>query len=523
MADRDKDTKFLKGAFILTLAGIVVKIIGAVYRIPLYSILGSEGMGLYQMAYPIYAILLTVSSAGLNVAISKAVAERWALGKKAEAKQVFRVSMVLMVVFGLLASLILYYSADFIAVKLGKDPRARLSVIAISPALAVVAVLSAFRGWFQGIERMEPTAISQVVEQIGRLLTMLVLARALLVRGIEYASSGASLGAAVGALVGVLYIGSVYLIGECKRYEPTGENLSFSSIAREIIRIAVPISLASAVFGITEFIDLALVPGRLQAAGFTPEAATSLYGKLTGAAFPLLNLPTVFTGALQVTLVPSISAALVLKDHASVRARVNKAMAITVMFGLPAAAGMFVLADPIPGLLYGDPGVGPILRVLSPALLFLAVQQVTAGILQGLGKLKVPLVNLVWAGLTKAAATYLLVGIPQIGVAGASVATVLHFGVAAVLNFLAIRKYCGDLGLRKPILKIVASTAIMSAIAYVSYYVAFQFLYWKLRVLLAIALGAFAYLGAVIFLRVVAFEDMAAIPGFGRIMSKFRK
>ena len=155
-----QDTKFVKGAFILTAAGLVVKLIGAFYRIPLYSILGSEGIGLYQMGYPIYAILLTVSSSGLNVAISKVVAERWARGKKAGAAGAFRVSLVMMVVLGALGTAALYKGAPWIAANMGHDPRATASIRAISPALFLASVLSAFRGWFQGIEEMTVRGIS---------------------------------------------------------------------------------------------------------------------------------------------------------------------------------------------------------------------------------------------------------------------------------------------------------------------------------------------------------------------------
>lgn len=205
-----KDTQFLKGAFALSLSTLLVKILGAMYRIPLYSMLGSEGIGLYQMAYPIYVVLLGVSSTGLNVAISKVVAERWALRKWSGARAVFRVSMALMVILGLLASLTLFGLSGWISQNMAKDPRSRLSIMAISPALFVAAILSAFRGWFQGIEEMGAPAISQVVEQVARLLTVFLLGNLLLSRGIEHAAAGATFGAVVGAAVGVVYIAAVY-------------------------------------------------------------------------------------------------------------------------------------------------------------------------------------------------------------------------------------------------------------------------------------------------------------------------
>jgi len=187
-----QDERFLKGALTLTVAGFLVKLIGALYRIPLYSILGSEGMGLFGMAYPIYAIMLTVSSAGFNVAISKAVAERWALGRREDARGVFRISLILMTAIGLAGSVALYALRGWIAANLAKDPRAAVCIAAIAPALFVASLLSALRGWFQGIEEMTVPAVSQVLEQLGRLAAMFLLAKALMPRGLEYAAAGAT-------------------------------------------------------------------------------------------------------------------------------------------------------------------------------------------------------------------------------------------------------------------------------------------------------------------------------------------
>ncbi len=266
MGNRNQDDKFIKGALTLTVAGFVVKVIGALYRIPLYAILGGEGYGLFQMAYPIYAIMLTVSSAGLNVAISKAVAERWALGRKRDARAAFRISLVLMLAIGIVGSVALYLSRDWIAVNLARDARAAVSIAAISPALFLASVLSALRGWFQGIEEMTVPAVSQVLEQLGRLVTMLLLARALMPRGSEFAAAGATFGAAAGAGLGVIYSAISYRSHaarerfrekrEKRRMAAAGikekpvPSETWQRAARAVMRVAVPISLASAVLAL---------------------------------------------------------------------------------------------------------------------------------------------------------------------------------------------------------------------------------------------------------------------------------
>lgn len=537
---RTQDAKFVRGAFILTAAGLLVKVIGAVYRIPLYSILGSEGIGLFQMGYPIYAILLTVSSSGLNVAISKVVAERLARGKRAGALAAFRVSLVLMAAFGALGSVVLFRAAPWIAANMGHDVRATLSIQAISPALFLASVLSAFRGWFQGIEEMTVPAVSQVLEALGRLVTMLLLAIALMPKGIEYAAAGATFGAAVGAGVGVVYTALAYWLGRRGRLgagvgRGRGSNDRFGAgdggsaeftwgeTARAIASIALPISLASAVFGITGIIDFSLVPGRLHAAGFSTEEATRLYGQLSGGAMSLVNIPTVFTGAFQMAIVPSVSAAMALRDRPAIARRVNKALTLTYALGLPAALGILVLSRQIPVLLFNDAEVGRSLMASAPAVLFLSLQQVSSGVLQGLGKVSAPLVNLIWAALVKAVVTYVLVGIPSIGVVGAGVATSLHFGVAAVLNLLAIRRHLGPLTDSGPVLKISAAGGGMAVIAGLTYRLMEPLVGLKIATIGAVAAGALAYFSLAVFLRVFSMEDLTSLPVIGPAIGRLFK
>lgn len=522
-----QDSKFMKGAFILTAAGVVVKLIGALYRIPLYHILGSEGMGLYQMGYPIYVILLTVSSSGLNVAVSKVVAERWARGRKRGALSAFRVSLILMAALGVLGSAALYKAAPWIAAKMGHDPRATASIVAISPALFLASVLSAFRGWFQGIEEMTVPAVSQVLEALGRLLTMILLANALMPKGIEMAAAGATFGAAVGAAVGVLFTVASYAMSRDRRsalgsVERTPD-YTWGSTVKAIASIAGPVSIASAVFGITEIIDLSLVPGRLQAAGFSVEEATRLFGQLSAGAMPMLNVPTAFTGALQMAIVPSVSASIALNDRHAVRRRVARAFTLTYALGLPAALGILMLARQIPVLLLDDPGVGPSLSAVAPAVLFLSLQQVSTGVLQGLGKVDIPLINLMWAALVKTATTYVLVGIPAVGIVGAAVATSLHFGVAAVLNLLAIKKSLGIVGEAGAALKVSASGAGMAVIAGLGYRVLEPILGLKLATVGAIAAGVVSYFMFAIVMGVFSPEDLDSLPFIGRALGRFSR
>lgn len=531
---RGQDSRFLKGAFTLTVAGLLVKVMGALYRIPLYSILGSEGMGLFQMAYPIYSILFTVSSAGLNVAISKAVAERWALGRRRDARRAFACSFVLAAVLGALGWALLYSLSGTIAAGMGKDPRAALSVAAISPAVLVAALLSALRGWFQGIEEMTVPAISQVLEQLGKILTTLTLASFFMAKGIEYAAAGATFGAVAGAFVAVVFTGGAYLVQKrhwahsarqdfAREDSGRGKRESWTSIALNIAAIAVPISLASAVFGITELIDLGLVPGRLQAAGYSREEATMLFGRLTGAAFPLINIPTMFTGALQMTLVPSVTVALAVGDREKVKRQIDKALSIALMLALPAALGLYVLSEPILLLLFHDEGVGQILRSVTPAVFFLALQQVSSGILQGMGRAKVPLYSLLWAVAVKAPLSYILVAIPSLGVVGAGLATSAYFAVAALLNLRAIDKDLGYSIGGLTLLKTAFAGAVMAFGAGGVYRILSNIIAWEMATALAIVAGVIVYVTMVFVLGLASWDDLQLIPGVKRITGRLTK
>jgi len=538
-----QDNRFIRGAATLTAAGFVVKLIGALCRIPLYSILGSEGMGLFGMAYPIYAIMLTASSAGLNVAISRAVAERWALGRKEDARAAFRISLVLMAAIGLAGSVGLYSLRGWIAANLAKDPRAAVSIGAISPALFMASVLSALRGWFQGIEEMMVPAVSQVLEQAGRLATMFLLAGALMSKGLEYAAAGATFGAVVGAGIGVLYsvvayrtqLGRQWFRERRERRRRPAEGVtdrgrevrqgreSWTHAARAVLSVAVPISLASAVFGMTELVDLSVVPGRLQAIGVPREDATRLYGQLTQAALPLINLATVFTAALQMAIVPSVTAAVVLRDRPSARRRVGQALSITLALALPAAVGLYVLAGPIPWLLYGEEGIGPILRPAAPAILLLALQQVTAGVLQGLGKVTTPLVNLGVAIVVKAFLTYVLVEMPGVGVPGAALATTVYFGVAAALNLWAVYRHLGNVLDTDSLLRLSLASAGMAAVTGLTYRAATGVLGGKFAAIPAIGAGAICYGVLVLILKAFAPSDLESIPGVGNLVRRFSR
>ena len=299
-----KDT-FLRGALILTVAGVIVKLIGSVNRILLSRLLGGEGIGLYQMAYPIYLLALSVSSAGIPVAISIIVAEKIALSDFRGANRVFKISLGVLAVTGVVFTFLLYWGAGWlIEHQFVRDSRAYYAIAALAPAIFFVTVLSSYRGYFQGLQMMTPTAISQIAEQFFRVVTMIVLAYMLLPSGLEYAAAGASFGAGPGAVVGLLVLIYFYMRQRAdfkkKMFTQSADVIQESSVSiiSRIVKLALPVSLANIMIPVVSSIDLLIVPARLEVAGFTVEQATELFGYLTGMAVALINLPTILTASL---------------------------------------------------------------------------------------------------------------------------------------------------------------------------------------------------------------------------------
>ncbi len=438
--------KFFHGAFVLTAAGLISRLLGALYRLPLASLLGDEGIGLYQMAYPIYTTLLALSTAGIPVAISKLVAEKTAQGKKAGALRVFRISLLILTAAGFVFSLVLFFGAEFIARQVLRDPRAYYAVVAVAPAVFLVAVMSSYRGFFQGLQTMVPTAVSQVLEQVVRVATVFVLAVSLLPRGIEFAAGGATFGAATGALAGLVFLLAVYWRDRLTRLREAAathgqETETNWEIIYRIGALAIPVSIGGLILPLMQTLDTIIVPSRLQVAGYNVSEATALFGQLTGMAAPLINLPSIFTVALSTSLVPAISEALALKNFRQLRQVAYVGIRLTVMLALPAMLGLYLLAGEISFMLYKNAAAGIPLAIMAWGVLFFCLQQTSSGILQGLGRTILPVRNLFIGCLFKVFINYSLTAVPALGIRGAAFGTVAGFVVASGLNLFEAWRY----------------------------------------------------------------------------------
>lgn len=558
----------IRGAAILAAAGLANRFLGAVSRIVLPSLIGDEGVGLYQMAYPVYGVFLVVSTAGVPVAVSKLVAEQTARNNPAGALKVLKVATAILFLTGTFFSAALALGAGPIARYVARDARAALAIVAVSPAVLILSVTSAFRGYFQGMQEMGPSALSQVSEQVVRVSAMIGLAWLLLPRGVEFSAAGANLGAVLGGAAGFLvllvaYFRLQHVPGSWKvswaqvravfarsgregggaRRRGDGESRGRSgaedgapgggaraiedymgstlALVRRIFDLSLPVVLAAAIMPLMQFLDIAIVPMRLASAGFSPDEVTRLFGRLTGMAQPLMYFPTLVTSAVAASAVPAISEALARRDRSTLSARAEEAIRLGFLFALPSAVGLFVFAKEFSIMLRWPAEVAVPLRALAFGTVFLALQQVSSGILQGLGEVTVPVRNLAKGALAKLVVSLVLTGMPAYGIRGAAYGTVAAFAVAGLLNVAALVRMLGlSIDVMNTAVKPVLGVAVMALVARAAYAGVYRAVASNtLGALAAIVVAVAVYGLALLVTGVVGRHELEVFPGGGKIAS----
>lgn len=524
MSDTEKsassNNKFLKGTLILTVSSIVVKVIGSLNWIILSRVLGGEGIGLYQMGFPIYLMAITLSSAGIPVAISIITAEKLAQKDFLGAKRVFNVSLRLLFVTGLVFASALFFGAHWLIDNHWiRDSRAYYSIIALAPAVFFVTFLASFRGYLQGWQIMTPTAASEIVEQLMRVVTMIVFANMFMPHGLAYAAGGASMGAGVGAFCALLVLMWFYgrlkqkLKADLQQQNPLATRESARAIISRLLRLALPVSMSSLMLPVVANLDLLIVPQRLEAAGFHISQATEFFGYLTGMAVPLINLATIFTAAMTISLVPAISESRALNDVFGIRAKTRTAFRVALIITCPCFVGMYFLAEKIAALIYNAPGAADAIQTMSVGILLLGLHQISTGILQGLGRTSIPVINMILAAAVKVFLSWTLTAIPTLGIKGAAMATVVDFGLAAVLNMIFIYKYTGFALSFSGVFKPAVSAAAMGAAVYGVITLAVSWGAWA--ILAAIAVAVPVYGGVLLAVGGMGKDDLESLPFIG--------
>ncbi|MGH4137262.1 putative polysaccharide biosynthesis protein [Clostridium sp.] len=432
-----KKHSLIKGTIILGLAGIFARFLGLFFRIPIQALIKDEGMGYYQMSYPLYMTFVALAS-GVPIAMSKLIAEMNARNDREGVGQVLRQTLFFMLTLGSVVTMLMIMFAKPIISILKWDPKSYYSFTAIAIAPIFVSVMCTFRGFFQGLQNVRPTAISQIVEQVGRVVAGVLFAYLLFPKGIEYAAGGAALGTLVGAVMGSIYLMLTYF--RMKKELPVRKTSNKKNILSDLGKAALPISLGAAVGTIMSLIDSVLVPQQLLKAGFTQTQSAVMYGQLTGKAFTLMNVPLALSVALCASLVPIIAEAFYLGKRGELIKRVDMAMKLSNVISLPSALGMFFMAYPIMHLVFMKDAAGyEILKYISISIPFLILTQTSTAILQSIGNYMRPVYNLALGCIIKIIVTYVLVTLSSVNIYGAVIGTILGYVTSCLLNIRELK------------------------------------------------------------------------------------
>jgi len=455
---RERKNNFVKQAAILVAASLLVRLIGFFYRLPLTEIVGDVGNAFYSSAYYIYAFAITITSGALPAAISKLVSERVALGKYNDAHELFKTAMGVAAILGAVVALFMFLASDWLTgLRFFNFPEAAYTVRALAPTVFVVALLAVFRGYFQGMNTMIPTAISQVVEQIFNVCFSLWLAHVFFrtASRLEHAAAGAGAGTGIGAVAGlIVVIGCYLLVAQKLRVRAAGNRHTQTlnggverrkAHIKALLLTALPIVIGMGIYQIANFIDMGMAKDRIMSTGyFLEDQVDAMVGQFTTKFILLTTLPVSLSVALSQAVIPDISSSRALMDKAAVRHKINTALRLSMALSIPAVVGLSVLADPILALLFpGHPEGGWLLRYGSISIIFLALVQVSTGALQGIGKVLLPAIAAFFGVIIKIPVNWFLLGIPEINILGTVISTIVCYVIAAAINLYFLYKHTG--------------------------------------------------------------------------------
>ena len=536
MSETSKKQNFLQGAALLAIATAIVKVIGAFYKLPLNMAIGAEGYGYFTTAYDIYAVLLLISTAGLPVAVSRMISRASTLEQYTRMRKVFRSALMIFTILGTISSVLMIGGAKRLAV-LMNQPDAWIAIACLGPCGVTMGLISAIRGYFNGQSNMLPSSISQVIEAIIKLGLGLALAFFMVktTGNVAYAAGGAILGVTVGNAIALVYL----FIKFRKSYrvlpvtpEPAGTT---KETVRELLAIAIPITIGSAGLQLMAVIETGLYMDRLvylietnqymghmvQGAVTAQKAATTLKG-LYNMAQTIFNMPCAFIVPITVSIIPAITSYLTLGDDKNVRETEESAARITGLLSLPCAVGLAVLARPIMALLGGYEGEqlelsAQFMAIQGITVFLYAIIQYTNALLQSHGYVNVPVVNMLSAGVVRLILVYVMVGNPNIGLTGAPVGAFIGYLLIAVLNLVAIRrKVTQKPKLLQNLLRPVMPALVMGVVVYFCYKALVSLLGIDgSRVILAgapIAVGVVVYFVCVVIMKSITREDCLLLP-----------
>ena len=541
---KKKSSSFLVQGGILAAAGILVRIIGMVYRIPMQNKIGNTAMGIYSSAYYIYNIMLILSSYSLPTAVSKMVSERVARGQHKNAYRILQSSMLFSLISGGIAFLLTFFGANFFAVKVLNEPGAAYALRILAPTIFIMAFLGTLRGYFQGMGTMIPTAVSQIVEQIVNAVVSIVAAFMLFNMGAgmdakngtdmyadAFGAAGGTLGTALGALAALIFCVVLFrtyrrVVKKQMRRDNTVVLESYSNICRVLVVTIVPIVISATVFNISNLIDNSIYGYYMKSVN---ESASYManWGVYSGQYYLLINVPIAIANALSSSMLPSLSASMASGQKGDVLRKINQTIRFSMIIAIPAAVGLTVLSTPIVSMLFHqDAQLGADMLFLgSLAVVFFSLSTVTCSILQGINQLNAPVKNGVIATIIHVGILIVLLYGLKTGIYGVVIANMLLGLTICILNGASIARH---INYRQEVKKTFLIPGIVSVVmggcSYLVYYLLNLLLKRSsIACLFAVVVAVIVYGVMMLVLHGISERELLSFPMGGRLVTIAKK
>lgn len=535
-----KNSSYLMQGMFLALASIISRIIGLIYRVPLTAIIGKTGNDNYGTAFSIYNILLIISSYSLPLAISKLVAVRMAEKRVKDAKRVLNLGLVFALISGGSAFLIVFFGADFFAGSLLKTENAAFALRVLSPALLIVAILGVLRGFFQGQGTMIPSAISQIIEQIINAIVSVIAALFLFNTGLKvskvlaasYGAGGGTLGTVSGAFFALLFLTFVYFAYK-KRFnkklqsDVTKDSEKTSAMFLSLVFTIIPVLLSTTLYNISSIINQGIYKNLALSGGFSPEEISDYWGVFTGQVNVLINIPLAIANSIAASIVPSLASSYRRKEYIDVKGKVSVGIRFINFVSFPCMIGLIALASPIMMLLFNDEVVssGYILMVASISVVFYAISTLTNGILQGIDKMRIPVIHAAISLVLQGILLVVLMKYTHLHIYAVSIANIFYALLMCILNGYSVKKYTKT---SIPIIKTYLIPFVCSLLMGVGVFLLYNLLYIfseinSLSLISAIIFGGFLYLLFMLLFKGITENDLRRMPKGEIIISVTKK
>ncbi|MTI65929.1 MAG: polysaccharide biosynthesis protein [Firmicutes bacterium] len=462
-----KKSNFIYGSIILAGVNFIVRLIGFSYRIILSKLIGPEGIGLFQMVFPVLMVFITITTAGIPVAVSKLVAKQNSIYNYNGTKKIFKVATILTLLISLLLSSILLVFGKYISYEILENENILYSIYFLAPAIIVISLSSVIRGFYYGLKKIAPAGIAQIIEQLTRIVFVLSLIHHMYPLKSQAGAFIAVCGITVGEIFGLIWLVFNYRIIKFKDIK-SAKKLKTFKILSQISYISIPITISRIVNVSMQLINAILIPQRLIVSGLSNQEAIETFGRLVGMSMPLIFLPFIVTSALVINIIPNLSEELELKKFKTIRENISLSIRITLVISIPITAVYIFFSDPLALFFYDDITVGRYIGILGYSTVFLSLHHTLSGILHGLGKQVITTINYLVGMTVQVVAVYFLVANPRFGIYGFFIGFIVSIIIICILDYIAVNKFITfKINYFNFILKPMLASAIMIIIIFI--------------------------------------------------------